>query len=197
MPQIPTPTPKCVESVRSRWHENEKFQEQEKAIKLLYWDHFPRHDNLAEVIVKVTVLNAIYSTNVYYRFELAKRIVELNPAERLVAGDTTLVNELAAVQVGEKTHHYYSFATKYCSQHEPKKFPIYDSLASNVLCHFASKDKFSDFQAKDLKNYPRYVAVIKEFQKYYGLEQFSLRWIDRYLWFTGKDAFGRKGKATS
>lgn len=195
MPSIQTPEPALVEDVKRKWADNEKFTVQENSLKLLFHDLCPQHDDLAEVLAKVTVLDDYYSTNVYYKLALAKRIVELNPSQRIAAGDALLVNEMAAAVVQGKQYRYYSFASKYCNRYNPDKFPIYDELVSKMLCHFGSRDGFAKFRAKDLKNYPRYVDVIHAFKNFYGLEQFSLRWIDRYLWFTGREAFPRQKKA--
>ena len=191
---IDRPTPSLVEDAKRKWGESEKFIAQEHSLRRLYQELFPKHDNLAEVLTKVTVLDSYYSTNVYFRFELAKRIVELNPDDRIATGDATLINEMAAVPVAEKLHRYYSFASKYCSQHNPDVFPIYDDLVSKMLCYLGSVDGFAKFRAKDLKDYPCFVEIIRAFKKFYGLEQFSLRWVDRYLWFAGRKAFGRKKK---
>lgn len=193
MPNIRHPSPALVEDAKRKWHENDRFVVQEKSIRLLFDKLCPLHNDLAEVLTKVTVLNAFYSTNVYYKLDVAKRIVKLNPSDRIAAGDTALVNELAAVLVDGKPYRYYSFASKYCSQHNPDAFPIYDDFVSQMLRHFGSVDGFAKFGAKDLKDYPRFVQVIRTFREFYGLGQYSLRWIDRYLWFDGRAAFGRSG----
>ena len=107
---------------------------------------------------------------------------------------TSLWLTMASVSVQGKLFRYYSFASKYCSQHCPDKFPIYDDLVCKALCHLNSVDSFGEFTKKDLKDYPRYARAIHAFKSFYGLERFSLRWIDRYLWRIGRDAFPPKTK---
>ncbi|UTW70364.1 hypothetical protein KHA80_07545 [Anaerobacillus sp. HL2] len=46
--------------------------------------------------------------------------------------------------IGEKKKNFYSFATKYCSHHNPLDYPIYDSYVDEVLRHFRNRDGFSD-----------------------------------------------------
>ncbi len=144
------------------------------------------------MLLKVTVLNVFYSTRILAKdaFDVAKRIVELNPCKRIAEGDTSLVNEMAAVSIAGKNWKFYSFASKYCSQHKPDKFPIYDGVVDKMLWHFRSADNFAKFKRKELKNYPRFVEVVHAFKEFYELEQYSLRWIDRYLWLKGKEIFG-------
>jgi hypothetical protein len=58
--------------------------------------------------------------------------------------------------------------------------------------YFKRKDKFSDFKKEELKNYPSYKNILLEFAKYYQLDKYSLKEIDKYLWQAGKDYFPRK-----
>jgi hypothetical protein len=191
MSSIEPPSPALVEDAKRQWHENKRFVVQDKALRRLYYKLCPRHDDIAEVLLKVTVLNSFYSTNLYYPFEVAKRIVALKPCERIADGDTSLVNEMALVSVRGKEHRFYSFATKYCCQHNPDNFPIFDTLVETMLLHFRSVDGFAEFKKKDLKDYPRFFGIVQAFREFYGLGKFSLRWIDRYLWFAGRAAFGK------
>jgi hypothetical protein len=165
--------------------------DQEKSIRLLFDAKFPKHDNVAEVLIKVTVLNAFYSTSIYYRYDVAKRIVEMKPAERIASGDLSLVNEMKEVKTKEGPINYYSFTSKYCCQHNPEAFPIYDTRVKEMLTYFRRLDGFDKFTGKDLQDYVRFVDVMKSFRRFYGLDQIPWRWIDRYLWFTGTDAKNR------
>jgi hypothetical protein len=42
-----------------------------------------------------------------------------------------------------------------------------------------------------LKHYPRFVSVLRQFQQHFGLQEFSLKEMDRYLWLLGKEHFDR------
>ena len=50
-------------------------------------------------------------------------------------------------------------------------------------------DKFSVFKRKDLKNYRKFKEILLDFQRFYNLERFNLKELDRYLWLLGKDIF--------
>lgn len=54
------------------------------------------------------------------------------------------------------------------------------------------RDKFSKFNKRDLKNYKRFKEIILDFRKFYGLDGFNLKQIDRCIWQLGKEFFPRK-----
>jgi hypothetical protein len=188
---IQCPSVELIESIKRRWADEKRYVVQEESIRLLFHEKFPRHDNLAEVLIKVTVLKDFYSTVIYFPYAVAQRIVELNPAERIKAGDLSLVDEMKAVKTRTGTKKFYSFTTKYCSQHNPEAFPIYDARVREMLMHFRKVDQFDKFNKADLLEYPCFVDVLKSFRKFYGLEPVPWRWIDRFLWFIGTDAKNR------
>lgn len=187
--RIKRPCASFVEDAKKVWAANERFVVQEKSIRLLFDSLCPKHTNVAEVLVKVSVLNSFYHTNIYDTHAVAKHISSLAPGNRISAGDLAVVNDLARVRLGRKEWNFYSFASKYCSQHNPDDFPIFDSFVEKMLLHFRRMDRFAIFQKRDLREYPKFVDVIEQFRKFYGLEDFSLREVDRYLWFAGKQAF--------
>ena len=116
-------------------------------------------------------------------------IKELNIDERLANKDETLVNELAKVKINDKEKNFYSFATKYCSHHDPINYPIYDSYVEKILMHFKKIDNFSNFKRDDLKEYPKFKQILIEFKKYYDIDDYNLKDIDKYLWQLGKEYY--------
>jgi hypothetical protein len=128
---------------------------------------------------------------------MAKHIIDLQIDERLRRGDLTLVNELARITLKKKRKNFYSFASKYCSHHVPNAFPIYDYFVEKMLMHHAKVDRFMEFKKAELKTYDRFVQIIKAFQQHFGLEDYSLREIDVFLWLVGKKQFPRWPKKTS
>lgn len=146
-----------------------------------------------DVLVKVCVLNDFYNTNIFSPFTVAKHIVALKIDEHLQQGDLAIVNKVAGVVMnGGKRKNFYSFATKYCSHHRPDVYPIYDSYVEKILIYFRKKDEFFAFSNQDLKEYPLFKNILVEFSKYYGLDSFDLKQIDKYLWQAGKKYFPKK-----
>lgn len=89
----------------------------------------------------------------------------------------------------DKCVNFYSFATKYCSRHKPNEYPIFHSFVEKLLKYFRNVDKKLIFHNDDLKDYQKYKSILLDFQKNYGLEDFNLKQIDKYLWQLGKEKF--------
>ncbi|QIW16844.1 hypothetical protein A4G20_03385 [Pasteurellaceae bacterium RH1A] len=194
---LPKPTIQEVEKYLAQWDTFENYTLQEKALNKLFFELSPENKDVSDILIKASSLNDFYSTNIFSIYPVAKHILGIkNLDKRLKAGDESLVNELAKITIGEKKKNFYSFATKYCSHHNPEVFPIYDSYVEKVLCYFnkGKEDKFSIFKRSELKDYSTFKAVLLDFQKYFGLEKFNLKELDRYLWLLGKEYFPRDNK---
>ena len=125
---------------------------------------------------------------------MAKHIVELDIDVRLEENDYTLVNDIATVSINGRLINFYSFASKYCSHHNPDSYPVFDSFVEKMLVHYKKADDFESFDKLDLRNYGRFIDVIESFQRFYELGSLSLRDIDIFLWLAGKQWFPRKYK---
>lgn len=86
-------------------------------------------------MIKSCLLNDFYSTNIFDIFTVSKHIITVpNIDERLKNGDLSLVGEIAKVQMKDgNIRNFYSFASKYCSHHNVKAFPIFDSFIEKML----------------------------------------------------------------
>ena len=188
--EIKRPNVKSVEFYNNtEWKNPQKsYQVHEKALDKLFHTLCPKNNDLSDILIKCSVLNEFYSTNVYHINDLAKHIKKLNIDARLMDGDISLVNEIAEVPGKPR---YYSFATKYCSHHFPELFPIYDSNVELVLKYFREKDDFASFKNEDLKDYLKFVEIINAFRIRYELTQFSYKKLDIYLWLLGKKVTGK------
>lgn len=192
---IPAPCKNEVEKYLREWDALDNYTLQEKALNKLFLETYTINTAIEDVLIKVAALNDFYSTNIFSIYPVAKHIVDMNIDSRLKAGDLTLVNEIAKVASAEgKEHHFYSFATKYCSHHQPEKYAIFDSYVEKMLKYFRGVDRFYDFKDTDLKEYECFFETIQQFKKYYGLNMYSLKELDRYLWLLGKKWFPRKDR---
>ena len=54
---------------------------------------------------------------------------------------------------------------------------------------FRDTDNFYEFGNEKLKDYVSFKNILIEFRRYYSLEQFNLKEIDKYLWQLGKEKF--------
>lgn len=190
---ITTPCVGEVEKYLRTWEALENYSLQERALNKLFLETYPSNTELEEVLVKVATLNDFYSTQIFSVYPVAKHIVNLSIDERLKAGDLSLVNDIATVKMesGDEKN-FYSFATKYCSHHQPLNYAIYDSYVEKVLKYYRNVDGFSKFNDNELKQYAVFCKVLLDFQSFYHLEAYNLKELDRYLWQLGKDKFPKK-----
>lgn len=192
-PDIPRPSSEEVAKYLSSWDQQENYVLQESALNKLFFRMYPQNKDIEDVLIKVSALNDFYSTNIFSPFKVVKHIIDLDIDNRLIAGDVSLVNDIARVEMDNgKTIFFYSFATKYCSHHKPLDYPIYDSYVDKLLRYFRDIYRFNDFSNSDLKNYVQFKNILLEFRSFYRLTAYNLKELDKYLWQLGKEKFFKK-----
>lgn len=194
---ITRPSVEQVEKYLNLWDGLENYRLQEDALNKLFYCTYPKNYFIEDVLIKVSTLNDFYSTNIFAAYKVAKHIIELQIDERLKNGEVSLVEDIANVCMDNGSIKcFYSFATKYCSHHRPLDFPIYDSYVDVLLRYFRDVDAFFAFKNADLKDYSSFKNILIQFRYFYGLNQFNLKEIDKYLWQLGKEKFPKNyGKA--
>lgn len=192
MVNIPSPNKKIIEKYLVKWDNlEEHYIWQEKSLYKLFHEDYKNNTDLNEILIKCSCLNDFYSTNIFSIFSVAKNIFNLKIDKRLNDNDPSLVNDIAHVKINGVDKTFYSFASKYCSHHNDE-FPIYDYFVDKMLIYFKNKDKFAKFKKDDLKDYVKFRNILIEFKKFYDIEEYSLRDIDKYLWIAGKEYFPKK-----
>lgn len=186
---IPTPTSDEVNNWLKKWDSLPDYTTQEEAIDELFQGYYNSNKSLKNIIIKCSVLNDFYSTNIFKVYPVARHILELDIDDRLKNGDISLVNEIANNKISGKEKNFYSFASKYCSHHNQEEYPIYDYYVDQMLRHFRNVDVFFDFDNNDLKNYEKFKNILLKFREFYKLEKFSLKDLDRYLWQADKEYY--------
>ena len=195
---VPVPSIEQVELYLIKWDGLENYPLQEDALDKLFKELCPKNTDVIDILLKAATLNNFYSTNIFSIYPVAKHICALDIDARLKAGDVSLVRDIQYVTIGDKEKNFYSFATKYCSHHNPLDYPIYDSYVDEVLRYFRNRDGFSDFKDGDLKDYVKFKGILIDFRAFYGLGKYNLKQIDQYVWQLGKNYFpknyGKKKK---
>ena len=143
------------------------------------FDKFPNNTDLDEVLAKVTLLNAFYSTQILDMdlLNVSRDIVVLN-IDGSIHGENVENDIVNRIAYGGKFYQrkLYSFASKYCSFHNPAKFPIVDSYSKGMLyyinnCEDSRFHFFTQgFTQNDLNNYHNYCKVYIAFVKHFKLE---------------------------
>ncbi len=195
LPEDYVPSVKELQGYLAKWDTLNVYVEHEAALEMLFRTdpEFRRNTSLRHIIVKCAVLNDFYATNIYQIEPVARNIASIaNFDERLDCGDRSLVDKIA--NVGDRVN--YSFATKYCSHHRPELFPIYDRYVRDVLLFLRRKyPKVLKFKTKQsLKDYNTFVEAIEAVRDNFGLQDYSFKDIDRYLWQLGKDYYNPYAK---
>jgi len=161
------------------------------ALKIAF-EAMNKNNDVDEIGVKVAALNGLYSTNIFGIVQVARHIVSLDIDATLAehTPDPDLIEKIANVVIGGKRRRNYSFATKYCNFHRPDVYSIYDSLVAGVLNTLLKQgETFDNFAPGEqwVANYAIWHRSIVRFRTHYGLEEFSIRDIDKYLWMLAKE----------
>ena len=178
---LATPT---VELVRAECDAFDREDELiEEALKQLR-AQFPCNTETSHVLLKVLVLNQLYNTRVLDK--------DIEPLARHIAGFAIdpLLSKGSLVAVDRITDcpplkKYLSFASKFCSWHNPTAYTIYDGNARACLWAYQKQDKFAKFHQQDLWVYRKFCAAVVSFGSHNGLGCFDLRQLDKFLFRAG------------
>lgn len=168
-----------------RFDNNLRYYGADSAVKLAF-EQWPENTNFDQVLLKVVVLNRLYSTNILSIYDAAQHIIDHKIDRRLQQGDLKLVNDVADMRLGSRKRYVLSFASKYCAWHQPNHFQIFDSFVEEKLWSYLKSYKFSSVKRYELRDYPKFIEAMKAFQAFFGLEGFSRKDIDKFLWIEGR-----------
>lgn len=174
----------------TKWDSLPDYVSQERALNGIFQGNGGLGFSESGLMVKCATLNDFYSTHIFKVYYVVQHYLGVpNLATRLATGDTTLADDLRRVPTphNAKPTDFYSFATKFCSHHNPAAFPIFDKLAVNALYEFKKRDAFCNFTKSSLSDYKNYIRVIDTFRNYYDLTSYSYKDVDKYLWQIGKE----------
>jgi hypothetical protein len=151
---------------------------------------FPENTDFGEVVVKTKVLNALYAVHVLAVSKVARHICSLAIDADLKAGKAEIVDRIAKVQLSDKIHNFFAFASKYCSWHNPTEYPIYDSNVEECLWCYKKQDRFAEFDRYGY-DYPKFKGRVDAFRNFYGLSSTSYKQLDKFLWSLGDTLLSR------
>jgi len=160
-----------------------------KLVKLL-----PKNNNLSDIQLKVSVINDLYGTNIFYTPAMAEHILSLDVDKEIEKGSPEIVEKIAKIRINKKkkAKKMYSFATKYCSWHNQAKYPIFDSKVERLLKKYNKQDKFSEQNMQNLKDYTVFKKVVEDFIEHNKLRGINFKKIDMALWEYARELFPYK-----
>lgn len=167
-----------------------------------YIENHMGNTDIDNVLMKVTLINSFYNTFIQNDelVSVAQHIVRLNELlenagksldEKIKDGDSDTVNFIAYYSKTKKLpHNIYSFASKYCSFHNQKKFPIVDSYSKGMIYFINKSDtycsEYKNTSMNSLNDYEVFCKLYKAFQETYARDNdnntLSFKEIDQYLW---------------
>jgi hypothetical protein len=175
-----------VNDVREKIAEFNRENEQVEWLLTELFAKYHKNTDYDAVLVKTKVLNLLYNTAILAIGAVARPIVALSGLDTLLAAESPdAVGLIANVSIQEKKYWFFSFATKYCSWHNPTAYPIFDKNVYACLRFYRKQDRFAKFALKDLWDYSAFLGVVTEFRRFYGLEQFNFKELDKFLYQHG------------
>ena len=99
---VPRP---CVTEVNywlKVWDDMKDYVVQEEAITELFQQKYRSNKDLKSIIIKCSVLNDFYSTNIFKVYPVAEHIFSLDIDESLSKQDIDLVNKIASLKIKDK-----------------------------------------------------------------------------------------------
>ena len=72
---VPVPCKKEVEKYLNLWNSLPDYVSQESALDKLFFGNFKYNDNLENILIKCSVLNDFYSTNIFKIYSVATHIL--------------------------------------------------------------------------------------------------------------------------
>jgi hypothetical protein len=149
---------------------------------------FPRNTDVRHVLLKVVAVNALHHTHIFAVDAVARHIqadIE-NIDAAMAAGSPDVVGKIAKVAIQGKKYNLYSFATRYCSLHNPEAYPVYDLRVDHYLCQLQAQHPIAAFHHAELCDYSRFVAIMTEFRDFHRLGAFSFKKIGKFLHLQGE-----------
>lgn len=162
------------------------------------FSQYPRNDNHAHVLLKVAALNSLYGAGVLAVYDVALHIYQQAPEidAGLKIGAPDIVDRIAkghnvrSSKTGKEIH-FWSFATKYCSWHNPTSYPLWDSRVCSYLSSL-KKTEYAEFAHPDVwERYAEFKNLMNRFRIQAKLESCTFKEIDKFLW-----KYGEKPKRT-
>ena len=135
--KLETPTNDLLDRYINKFNSDKRYKPADIAISKLF-KTFPKNDTLEDVLLKLSVINDLYSTNILGTFKMAEHILKQDIDDDLKDGKPEVVNQIARghgirTKKNKTELNFYSFATKYCNWHNQESYAIYDSFVEKIL----------------------------------------------------------------
>lgn len=154
-----------------------KYRDDATTLQYLYQTYRGNH-HLNQVHVKVAVLDDFFGYGLSHTYQLSQHIASLDMDERLKKGDPGVVADICKAPYAmerEERERLYSFASRYCNQHEAQLYPIYDRHSAACMTEYLTEDLNCQLDGKatrpeEMRDYAVFCKVVMRFLEQYDLK---------------------------
>jgi len=174
--------------------EAEKFDHEnqltEQAITQLV-HKFPNNTDPSHVLLKVVVVNDLYGAGLPRKHiePVTHHITALRIDEALAAGKPSVVDDI--INCAKLKEKYFSFASKFCSWHNPGAYPIYDRNVDECLWHYNGRYHFTTYNRGNY-SYVQFVGIVSALRNFFHLNEVTFKQLDKALWHLGDQLLSEK-----
>ena len=137
-----------------------------------------------EVLLKVAVINTLYSTRLFAPQRMAVHICKTLKNRDLKSADAGLVTRLAKMPPapGKSQSWLHSFASKFAHRFiDPNRFPVFDKIAKRMIKHHLGRHATTGKKESLYQAFHENVQLLRQLADL----DCSLSELDRYLWLAG------------
>ena len=140
---------------------------------------FPENTNLSEVRLKVAGFNELYRAGLQSKHieKIARHIASTANFDALLQQGSP--DAAGCIIDCKDVRHYFSFASKYCSWHNPDAYPIYSSEVDECLWRYRGQYTFTRYR-RSAYDYKEFLRIMTAFRNYYHLAS-GFKDLDKFL----------------
>jgi hypothetical protein len=182
---VETPNAERVKAACEKYDRENELVEQSLAELVR---QYPHHTDPRHILLKVVAVNALEHTHILAVDAVARHIhADIEKIDKAIAsGSPEVIEQIAKVAIQGKKYNLYSFATKYCSLHNPQAYPVYDLRVDHYLCQLQAQHPFTAFHHAELCDYGKFIAIMTAFRKFHHLGAFSFKEIGKFIHLQGE-----------
>ena len=185
---------------------NSTENDKERTLEFVFSDH--RNDRLEVVLTQVVLLNEFYSTRLNSNksgskdgrkqpmdvVAMAHHIIAWSDFSEYCMSEDSNKRFKAVEYIRKTSKEYqdaYSFATKYCSWHNPNHYPICDSYSKGMLYYLGREgilpcERFTQDALKEYGYFCQIYDMLINYLENNCNKKIGCRELDKFLWYYGK-----------
>lgn len=155
---------------------------------------YPRNDDVDIVLLKVTLLDRLYGTNIPGLAPLCQMAAHIRRTDldsQLGEGHTSAVGSIRSghgiKRASGKEVDYFSFATKYCHWHRPDVYPMYDAYVLVALQNLKTPLALGGVSEERLRDFIYFRDLVDTCRSRLALDWDGYKRLDQALWIFGME----------